>query len=413
MTDQLKDYCRSFEGVSIHGKSIRIMFYYLGTRCIEPLKGVPVTKSNIKYASQLRATIIHEITTQKFDYGERFPHSKKAKQFSHIIKVPTISQAIEKWLVSYKIQVRSKQFNLVKKRCEQYILPKWGDRKIDSLVQSEIKQWRDTELTKTLSNKTINDLLTPLRAIFDSAHADQIISHNPFNHIKNLPRMKPDSPDPFDREEIAMIESSETLQVNEKHGLLFAIYSGLSVSEWMALAWEDVDLTKKQINVRRSVVKGEYAFTKNDGRCRTVELLEQAYGILLAQKKLTESLESQTVEVLQEDNRTIKCTELRFVFVNTATLKPFSGSNNFSDDFVKPFLNKCQIRYRSANQARHTHASQLLTAGIPERWICKQMGWSSISMLEKHYGKWMDSEMPHMSKTASKVFSNGSNSDPK
>lgn len=32
------------------------------------------------------------------------------------------------------------------------------------------------------------------------------------------------------------------------------------------------------------------------------------------------------------------------------------------------------------------------------------MGHTSIQMFEKHYGRWMDSEMPDMAKTVSQMF---------
>ncbi|MBU76534.1 MAG: hypothetical protein CMK63_06020 [Pseudoalteromonadaceae bacterium] len=66
------------------------------------------------------------------------------------------------------------------------------------------------------------------------------------------------------------------------------------------------------------------------------------------------------------------------------------------------------MRYRAINQARHTFASQLLTKGVAERWIARQMGHTSITMLEKHYGKWMNEEIPDMAARVSKIFSSQS-----
>ena len=62
------------------------------------------------------------------------------------------------------------------------------------------------------------------------------------------------------------------------------------------------------------------------------------------------------------------------------------------------------MRYRPAGQARHTFASQLLTAGINERWIATQMGHTSLKMIEKHYGRWMEQEAPDMSQRVEKAL---------
>ncbi|MDO6718854.1 DUF3596 domain-containing protein [Psychrosphaera sp. 1_MG-2023] len=413
MTESLLEYCKSFEGVSIHGKNIRVSFYYRGVRCIESIKGVKITKSNIKFASNKRTAILHEIATNQFNYLSHFPESKRAALFSPGKVVPTVAQAIEKWLSTYEVSVRPKQFGLTKSRIDAYILPMFGHYKLDDLTQSKIRAWRDGQLTGSLGNKTINDVMSPLRAIFKDAMADRIIDFNPMDHIKNLKRTKPDEPDPFTQEEISRFKDQDTHYVSEKNGVLFAIYSGVRISEWMALSWDDVDLKRRKVTIRRSIVDGEYAYTKNDGSNRTIDLLDQAYEILLEQRAVTQRSKLCTVSVLKDDNRTKEDQSLRFVFLNTNTGNPFTRSNNFVTGFFRTYLEKCKIRFRPANQARHTYASQLLTMGIAERWIAKQMGHTSIAMLEKHYGKWMDSEVPDMATKISKMFSNGSNSDPK
>lgn len=70
-------------------------------------------------------------------------------------------------------------------------------------------------------------------------------------------------------------------------------------------------------------------------------------------------------------------------------------------------LNKARIRYRPVGQCRHAFACHMLTIGVEERWIAKQMGHSSITMLEKHYGKWLTNEIPDMAQRISKMLKEG------
>jgi len=100
---------------------------------------------------------------------------------------------------------------------------------------------------------------------------------------------------------------------------------------------------------------------------------------------------------------------LTIVFTNSNNQNFWSDSESFNKGFFKTHLEKAKIRHRGANQARHTFASQLITAGINERWIAKQMGHTSIAMLEKHYGKWMSEEIPDMAKRVSKTLKNNEN----
>lgn len=403
---------KNIEGVSLHGKNIRISFYYQGQRCFESLKGLKLTKANIKVASNKRGAVLNEIGLGIFDYRAHFPNSKKANKFSPTKKPVTFKEASISWLERYQNTVKVKQFNLVQTRIETYLIPKFGELNLSNITQSEIKTWRDNTLTKTLTNKTINDIFTPLRGVFEDAMADRIIDYNPLDYIKNLERKSDSQADPFSKSEIAKLTELDTEYQSERDGILLAIYSGLRISEWMALAWEDIDFTKGEIHIKRAIVDGDYGVPKTAGSKRVVKLLDQVLDILEKQRARTQRSEIYTIDVVQSDNRSIKKEQVRFVFLQTVSSKPFSGSNDFNNKYFKAMLEKCKIRYRPGKHARHTFASQLLTEGIPERWIMKQMGHTSILTFEKHYAKWMDEEMPEMASKASKLFMCGSNSEP-
>ena len=129
---------------------------------------------------------------------------------------------------------------------------------------------------------------------------------------------------------------------------------------------------------------------------------------MLDQRAISQMLPPIMINVTQSDNRTMIQEELGVVFINSHTGKFWSDSESFNKGFFKPHLAKAKIRHRGANQARHTFASQLITAGINERWIAKQMGHTSIAMLEKHYGKWMSEEIPDMANRVSEILKRGS-----
>ena len=61
--------------VRARDKSIQIDFYFRAVRCRETVPMEP-TKSNLRYAKNLLATIKHEIATNTFEYRKYFPYSK-------------------------------------------------------------------------------------------------------------------------------------------------------------------------------------------------------------------------------------------------------------------------------------------------------------------------------------------------
>ena len=81
--------------------------------------------------------------------------------------------------------------------------------------------------------------------------------------------------------------------------------------------------------------------------------------------------------------------------------------------FVRPHCKASGVCYRGIGQARHTYGSQLVTAGVNLNWIAKQMGHSTIKMLEKHYGRWMESEVPDMAAQVSRKLKQNTLNDPR
>lgn len=401
--ESLHEYAKDFPGVFVRGKSIRIEFRYQGVLCKETLKNIKVTKTNIKWAAGKRTTILHEITTGIFDYRRHFPDSNKADQFAPIKLAPTVNESLDDWLAIKEIEVRKKTYGNYKRDAENHIRPKFGDRRLDTITQSEIKSWRTKDLGH-LENKSINDICIPLRGVFANAMGDRVIDHNPFDHIQNLERDSGDNADPFELQELAILSSASTARESERNAFVFACWSGVRVSEWMALAWEDVDFNRREIKINRSVVRGEYAFPKTKGSHRTIHLIDQAWDALQKQKALTFMKAPHSVSVIGKDNRKKKDEKLTFIFPDTFTGEPYINSARVNERFFTAFLKQCKIRHRGVNQARHTFASQLLTKGVAERWIAREMGHTSIAMLEKHYARWMDSEMPDMAANISKLF---------
>ncbi|MEW9799673.1 Arm DNA-binding domain-containing protein [Alteromonas sp. CYL-A6] len=403
MTKPLSDFVKDFPGIHLRGESLAIDFRYQGVRCRETLKGMKATKANVKWAVNKRNVVLHEIAQGTFDYRTHFPDSVKADLFSPVTQVPTVGEALDAWLDLKQHEVRKETYRHYVADSDNHIKPKFGNRKLDEITQSEIKRWRMKDLGQ-LSNKTINDICIPLRGIYETAMGDRIIDFNPMAHVKNLKRDKANTADPFTKEELQQFAEMETHREGERNAFLFACFTGLSVSEWMALAWEDVDLEKRTVTVNRSVVRGSYSLPKEEERQRTINLLDTAYEYLLRQKEHTFMNPKQEISVYDAVTRKTRKDKITFVFIDSVKQEPFTDSARASERFFDHWLKKLGIRHRGVNQARHTFASHLLTQGVAERWIVKQMGHTSIAMLEKHYGRWMDQEMPQMAAQASKVF---------
>ena len=96
------------------------------------------------------------------------------------------------------------------------------------------------------------------------------------------------------------------LDVDIENLLPCLFWTGLSMSEQIPIAWEDIDLEKGTIQISRSYVRGIYRVTKNRRRKRHIKLLQPAVDSLKKQYLLTGNMRGKTIEVLQRDNKTKK-----------------------------------------------------------------------------------------------------------
>jgi integrase len=391
---------KSPTGIEVRNDSIRIVFSYKGQRCRPTLKGLKSTPRNIKFAERKRNTVLYEINQGSFSYAAHFPDCPKSKLFSPDAKGVIIESAVIEWLARKEKTTAPSTFSNYRSKTNCHIIPKWGSRNVLSILPSEIEDWILNDLAR-LANKTINELLIILRGVLGDYSRDFKSFDNPIKGIENRVVLH-DEPDPFTQNEIARIVSTPTLRIQEVNMIELAIWSGLSLSEYIALAWEDIDLEKGEIKVTRARVEGKWKTPKEDKRTRTVELLDSAICALQRQRAHTYLMPQMEIEVLQKDNKTIKKQMITPVFLNTNTGRPHVSDMPVRDRFFKGHLKKAKVRYRGPNHCRHTYCSQMLTIGMPKEWIANQLGHTSTSMIDKHYGTWIREDATGMAAIASK-----------
>lgn len=401
------------KGITLHGNRIRMSFIYKGERCHENLNDA-VTKANIKAANNKRIAIMHEIMMGSFDYVKHFPNSKKAHLRSDTPHTrETVKEAADNWLEIKKTEVAPSSYRSYKSKVYCHIIPKFGNKRLNSIIPSDLKRWISTDLY-SLSNKSINNICIPFKGIFSDAIDDEKIKSSPFKNINPL-KEKKNKPDPFTQAEITAFVDTPTNRVQEVNAFEFACWTGLRPSELIAVAWEDIDTINWQLTVNRGKVESVIKKTKNDGSERTIDLIAPAIEILKRQMEYSKLLPPQKITVLDTDKKSYVDENVRFIFLNSLTNEVFSCTGNYRGRFFEDHMRKAGIRYRPPKQARHTFASQLLTMGINIKWVANQMGHTTIKMIEEHYGTFMNSERSDMADQVSRMLgykTKRSNRDP-
>ena len=393
-------------GVELNGKQLRISFMLHGQRCREPLAGiVKVNKSAIAYADNKRRTILAEIKEGRFDYATHFPDSPRAAMFSgaggHSTK-RTVSEGIQRWMeVQRALRASSTATNYASKAL--HVEKKFGKSKIVDISKSDIELFQAQLLKQGLAPKTVNDIFTVIRGVWANAFGDGILKANPLDRISNVGTDADlEHADPFSREEIERIGKANPTRMPDARMIMFNCWAGLSLSEVIALAVEDVDLEAGTVHVRRASVVGEFKVPKERSRLRTVELIDPA--LKLMREILADASQAPCVEikVIQRDNITSKKQKVRFLFRSSTSGLLWNGKT--LSNWFTAHLKKAEVRHRGANQCRHTFASQALSSYVPVEWVARQLGHSDTTMVKKHYGRWIPTDTKSMAAVVSEMM---------
>lgn len=377
-------------------KSIRVIWYENGQKQKETLK-IPPTKENVQYAEDLANLIQIELNMLKFDRARHFPNSPAIIEKKFIVY-------IDAWLDKNKKSVAPSSWHSYTSHINNHIKPYFGEMIPDQITAAMVEDWVSEILMPQLANKTIREVITRLRKIWQywAVQKNTIQLMDPTSSLTiRLP--DPDEIDPFSKKEIQAILEYQTTK--ELHNLWTCLlWSGLSMHELCALAIEDIDLKKGIINVRRSCVRGHYRVTKTRRRKRSVQLLQSTASALASQISIAQFYPSRVVDVLDRDNRTTRPHSVHWVWLNE------DRSSHLNYDQIKnrwhKHLKESKVRYRAPNNGRHTYASQLLTSGlVSAEWLAQQLGHTSTAMIHRHYGKFIRKDDPgHINKLNDHLF---------
>jgi integrase len=145
-------------------------------------------------------------------------------------------------------------------------------------------------------------------------------------------------------------------------------FTGMRTGEIDGLKWKYIDLERRLILVRETIVDGEEDTTKTDGSQRDIQMNEAVYQALLRQEKATRKVSS-------------------FVFCNREG-KPLDHVN-VTKRVWYPLLRHLGLTLRRPYQTRHTAATLWLGSGENPQWIARQMGHASTEMLFKVYARFV------------------------
>ena len=202
----------------------------------------------------------------------------------HTKEVPTLEAFAPTFLDGHAQANRHKPSGIAAKETilQQHLIPMLRRSRLDAITTESVQHLKHALRRK--SPKTVNNVLTVLGVLLKKAVEWDVIDRMPCMVRRlRIPKTSASFHDFEDYERL--VDTAERLGRETYLLVLLGGDAGLRCGEVMAIAWDDVDLRKRQLCVQRSEWKGHLTTTKG-GRLRYVPMTGRLAASLHAHRHL-------------------------------------------------------------------------------------------------------------------------------
>lgn len=305
--------------------------------------------------------------------------------------VLTVGEYLDRWLADVRDTVRTSTHEGYEYAVGPHIKPALGRVKLKDLNPSQIRWFYRDRLDSGLAPATVHKQHVVLHKALKAAVADGLIPRNAAAGLK-LPRITRKEIDPLDPEQARnLLKAARGDRLEALYVL--ALNTGMRQGELLALKWEDVDLERSLVRVRRTLTRSDKGFVLGEPKTkksrRTIRLTPGAVQALRAH--LSRQLEEmERAESLYEPGGLIFATEMGTI-INPSNLRNRS---------LKPLLRRAELRPIRFHDLRHTCATLLLGKDINPKIVSEMLGHASVRITLEIYSHLL----PDMQEKAAKAL---------
>ena len=288
----------------------------------------------------------------------------------------TVSEYLQKWLDHAKNKVNPKTHERYEQLISNNLVPQIGGIPLAKLQPLHIQDAYDrllesgrTDGRGGLSSQTVLHCHRVLRTALHQAVRWQLVIRSAVDGV--------DPPTPAKREMQALDEIQTVWLFSAAQGtrlyvpILFTATTGVRRGELLALGWSELNLDGATATIRRSLEqtrKGglRFKYPKNN-KGRTITLPSLLIEALREHKSTQDGMKA-----MMGPNYNTE--DLVFPRQDGTIWKP----EQFTDSYFR-FARKIGVKLRF-HDLRHTHASQLLRAGVPVKVVSERLGHSAVGI---------------------------------
>jgi integrase len=258
------------------------------------------------------------------------------------------------------------------------ILPHLGEKLLQKLTVKDVEDWHGTLISSGrkdgkggIAARSVGHAHRLLNRMLKEAQRFDLIVKNPIVDNESLPKVR--------QQEVQIVSEDQLPVLLEKirgHKIesvaLLALFCGLRRGEILALKWGNVDLDRSVLRVRHSLEEtraGGVRFKEPKSKAgrRDVTLPDVVVGVLRRHRIEQLKLRAKLGLGRPSDD------DLVFWQLNGQPI----GPRHFSANVWPAAARKIGMPEITFHSLRHTHASQLIAAGVDVVTISKRLGHSS------------------------------------
>jgi len=335
-------------------------------------------------------------------FAERISEKIKniAKYESESLSDISVQEWCLKWLEASKPTIKIRTYDFYQKFIKNYINPALGNVRVCELTTVQIQEFINTLAVEKgvrgnkLSPNSINGVRRTIKTILEGAVDNGIISKNPAKKTKPL-RSKDKEIVTLSIEQlkhlIHVAESKNYIYVSAKqlwredegmwylrqctyYLLVLAIATGMRQGELLGLNWDSVDFKNAYIDVKQNLQYSSIGIVidspKTQNSKRKIKIDEETKDKLMEWQNLQNEFAVKYFGAFKN--------KFNLVFTNSLG-NPISASN-FRRTYWKKLMIACGFSENiTFHSLRHSHATNLLAAGVDIRTVSQRLGHASLS----------------------------------
>ena len=276
----------------------------------------------------------------------------------------------DEWLETKKITIKESTYYNYVYFINKYIINILGNMTIEELQNYNFNEFM-TELMRTLSNKTIRDILCIVKSILNYAN-EEYDANIKIRKIKS-PQLIQEKVEILSNRERGRLENACIRENTLKSiGILVCLNTGLRIGEICALKWENINLDKNILYVKKTLQR---VYNKEERKTKVIIDVPKTISSIRAvpiSNKLYEIIKPLKNNYKDED------------FFLTGNKEKYFEPRSYQKYF-KDILRKCKIRGYKFHTLRHTFSCNCIEVGMDAKSLSEILGHSKVEITLNRY----------------------------